>query len=89
MNTRLDDKNAKLIIKALIPGVKKEEINLIISEKKFRLYAGKKNIFFEISLPLCRQVNPHEAQASYESGRLIVEVPVKKDATTEVNVFIQ
>ena len=88
VKTALDDKNSKLIINASIPGVKKEEINIIITELNFRLSASKGNILFEISLPLCRRVMPHEARASYESGHLTIEVPTKEDANNEVKVLV-
>ena len=88
VKTRLDDKNSMLIINASIPGVKKEEISIIIAEMNFRLSASKGNILFEISLPLCRQVTPHEAKASYEGGYLTIEVPVKKDVNNEVSIMV-
>ena len=89
VSSYLDDRRSKLIIIITIPGVKRDEINCIITEKTFKISAVKREILYEVSLPLCCPVKPYEATAVYTEGRLIVEAPLKSNRNNEVNVIVE
>lgn len=80
-----------IIVNIVLPGIKKEDINLKLTENKLKVKAkfdfehkmggtyvtlsDKKSGFIRRTVRLPKKVNPDEAQAKFENGILKVEIP--------------
>ncbi len=60
-----------------LPGVKKEEIELLASEQTLCVEGPREDVILFGCFILAHPVNPDKAKASYENGLLSVEIPFK------------
>jgi HSP20 family protein len=60
-----------------LPGVKKEEIELLASEQTLCVEGPREDVILFGCFTLAHPVNPDKAKASYGNGLLSVEIPFK------------
>lgn len=60
-----------------LPGVKKEDIKLKMTDEGFSLSAPKEDMEYEGAWTWCCPVDSSKAKAKYDNGFLRVEAPVK------------
>ncbi|MBC7119271.1 MAG: Hsp20/alpha crystallin family protein [Methanobacteriaceae archaeon] len=61
-----------------LPGVKKENINLEITEQGFCLNAKGTNFRYSGCWALAHKVNPKDVEAKFKNGLLTIKVGLKK-----------
>ena len=84
-----DEKHENLNIEIELPGVKKENIELLIHEDSFYVVATKEGVDFLGSYSICCPVKPEKARAKYENGLLKVTVPYKNPFEDAISVKIE
>jgi HSP20 family protein len=65
-------------IQVELPGVKKEDIELSVSEQSFCVRGLREDIDLIACYYLAHRVNEDKAEAKYENGLLDVTIPLKK-----------
>jgi len=101
----IKEKNDELVIEAEIPGMKKENIEINLTENTLSIRAEKKKkkeekeegylhrersyFGFKRSLTLPVAVIPEKAKASYEDGILRIRVPKKEKKKEEVGMKVK
>ncbi|HDP79359.1 MAG TPA: Hsp20/alpha crystallin family protein [Spirochaetes bacterium] len=83
-----DEKHEKLTLEILIPGVKKENINLRMHDDSFTLSAPRDDIEYVTTLAFCCPVKYQAAEAKYENGLLRVTVPFKDPMEDAVKIAV-
>ena len=73
----LDHDSEMYHIQIDLPGVKKEEIELLASEQTLCVEGLREDVILFGCFTLAHPVNPEKAKASYENGLLSVEIPFK------------
>ncbi|MFK5953964.1 MAG: Hsp20/alpha crystallin family protein [Desulfobacterium sp.] len=79
----VDDKKSSLHLEFTLPGIKKEDINLKMSDGCFSLRAEKNDVEYVSTGKFCCPVEINQSEANYENGLLLVNIPMKdpwKDA---------
>ncbi len=61
-----------------LPGVKKENINLEITEQGFCLNAKGANFRYSGCWALAHRVNPEDVKAKFENGLLTIKIGLKE-----------
>jgi len=61
-----------------LPGVKKQDVELSVSEQSFCVRGSREDIDLIAFYYLAHPVNEDKAKAKYESGLLDVTIPLKK-----------
>jgi len=85
--------DSEVVLKAELPGVKKEDIEVTIKENSVHLKAERKEEKEEKTenvhriVPLPAEVKPEEAKAEYRDGVLEIRIP-KVKVTREAKVTI-
>lgn len=64
----------KIIIRAVIPGVKKSDIQMKALKEKFMLRAPRKDILYQLDLDLNVEIEPENSKSTYNEGLLRVEL---------------
>jgi HSP20 family protein len=64
------------IMEIELPGVKKEDIEVKITENTFCIRAPRKNMEYTGCWVLAHEFNADESNAAYENGLLTVKVPI-------------
>jgi HSP20 family molecular chaperone IbpA len=72
-----DDEKNKLVVEFAIPGAPTETIDLKFLADSLHLTAPANDIEYVAALALAWPVKPEKAEATYEHGLLLVEVPFK------------
>jgi len=85
----VDDKHTLLTIEVILPGVKKENINVRMHEDSFSMSAAREDIEFVATLAFCCPVKPEAAVAKYENGLLKIEAPFKDLMEDAIKIKIQ
>jgi len=68
------DDNKRLILEIVLPGVKKDQIQLKSLKDFFMLRASRENIQYVLDLELNMEIIPDKTKAIYEEGLLRVEL---------------
>lgn len=73
-----DDKN--YYIQVELPGVKKEDAELEISDQSFCVRGERADIDFLGCYVLTHPVNAEKAKAKFDNGLLNIKIPIKKSS---------
>jgi HSP20 family protein len=73
----INEENDKLHLEIALPGVKKENINLKLTDESFYLNASREDVDYVTTQAFCCPMNSRAAEAKYEDGLLRLEVPFK------------
>jgi HSP20 family molecular chaperone IbpA len=73
----VDEDKSSLHMEFTIPGVKKEDINLKLNNDSFSLKADKNDMEYVSSGSFCCPVQIQQAEANYENGLLMINIPLK------------
>jgi HSP20 family molecular chaperone IbpA len=84
----VDEENNHLILEFDLPGVKKEEIVLMMQNDSFTLRAPRGDMEYVNASVLCCPVMPEKAETSYVNGVLTVTVPFKDPMADMIEVPI-
>ena len=71
-----DDKN--YYIQVELPGVKKEDAELEVSDQSFCVRGERKDIVFLGCYVLTHAANVEKVRAKFDNGLLNIEIPIKK-----------
>ena len=74
-NQKIEDDNACVEIE--LPGVKKEDIKLNMTDDSFSLNAPKEDMEYVGAWIWCCPVDSSKAKAKYDNGLLTIETPLK------------
>ena len=84
----VDEDSNHLILEFDLPGVKKEDIELMMQKDSFTLRAPRGEMEYVNASVLCCPVLPDKAESSYENGVLTVTVPFKDPMADMIEVPI-
>src|SRR3990172_366844 len=84
-----DYDSTKLTAEIALPGVPIESVDLKLDENGMSLSAPARDVEYVAALTFACPVNKHKAQASYENGLLIVEVPFKDPMEDTIQVPVK
>jgi len=84
----IDDEGEVLTVEISIPGVKRDKIDLKLTEDSLYLTAPRDDVEFVGTLAFCCPVVPDKAEARYEDGLLKLTVPFKDQMANAVRVKI-
>ena len=71
-----DDKN--YYIQVELPGVKKDDAELEVSDQSFCVRGAREDIEFLGCYVLAHAVNAEKSKAKFDNGLLNIEIPIKK-----------
>ena len=77
------------IMEVELPGVKKEDININITENTFCVRAPRRNTEYNGCWVLAHDFNPDKGSARYENGLLTIRMPLVEERAkkrTEISV---
>ncbi len=74
----LDHDEKYYYIQVELPGVKKEDVSLEVSDSSFCVTGSRSDVDFLGCYVLMHSVNGDGAEAKFEDGLLSVEIPIKK-----------
>nr|WP_320016607.1 Hsp20 family protein [uncultured Desulfobacter sp.] len=84
----VDEKNSTLHLEFMVPGVKKENIDLKVNDDSFSLRAEKNDVEYVSTGSFCYPVEVSDTKANYENGILLIDIPLKDRWKGAVNVTI-
>jgi HSP20 family protein len=61
-----------------LPGVKKEDVELSVSDQSFCVRGKREDIELLGCYVLAHPANPEKAKAKFENGLLNIQIPIKK-----------
>ena len=76
-NVTVDHDKGKFHIEVELPGSKKEDIELEVSNQSFCLKAPAEEVIYSCCYALAHEVDPKKAESSYANGLLKVSLPLK------------
>lgn len=74
-NQRVEDDNVCVEIE--LPGVKKKDVDLKMTDDSFSLNASKEDIEYVGAWTWCCPVDSSKVKATYDNGLLTIEAPLK------------
>jgi len=84
-----DANYTKLTAEIALPGVPIESVDLKLDENGMYLSAPARDVEYVAALTFASPVNKRKAQASYENGLLMVEVPFKDPMEDTIQVPVK
>ena len=84
-----DAGNRKLMVEFAIPGAPAETVDVKILRDSVHLVAPARDVEYVASLALGWAVKPELAEATYEHGMLLIEVPFKDPMEDAVKVTVR
>ncbi len=84
-----DGEQHKLVVEFAIPGAPTDTIDVKILNDSVYLLAPARDIEYVSALALTWPVKPEKAEATYEHGLLLIEVPFKDPMEDAVKVVIK
>ena len=76
-NTYIDHDEKNYYIQVELPGVKKEDVTLSVSDQSFCVKAPRGDIEFLGCFVLAHVADTDNAKAKFENGLLSIEIPLK------------
>jgi HSP20 family protein len=76
--TYMDHDDKSYYIQIEMPGVKKEDLELTISDQSYCVRGAREDIEFLGCYVLTHAVDPEKVKAKFENGLLNIEIPIKK-----------
>jgi HSP20 family molecular chaperone IbpA len=83
-----DSEQNTLNMEISIPGVKKEDVNVRMTDEGFYLSAPREDIEYVSALAFCCPVQQDKAEAKYEDGLLKIKVPFKDPMDGAVKIQV-
>ncbi len=77
-NAYMDHDKKLYYVEVELPGVKKEDIELSVSDQSFCVRAPREDIEFLGCFILAHLAETDETRAKFENGMLSMEIPLKK-----------
>jgi HSP20 family protein len=78
-NAFMDHDKKFYYIQIELPGVKKEDVELSVSDQSFCVRAPREDIEFLGCYMLAHLAETNAAKAKFENGLLSIEIPLKKE----------
>jgi len=73
-----DEKDENLIIEVELPGVKKKDVKLEMTEEGFCVSGEREDFIYQACYQFLHEITLNEAKAKFDSGLLTVTVPFQK-----------
>jgi HSP20 family molecular chaperone IbpA len=73
-----DDKDENLIIEVELPGVKKKDVKLSMTDESFCVRGERADSMYHACYRFLHEVTLNEAKAKFDSGLLTITLPFKK-----------
>jgi HSP20 family protein len=77
-NTYIDHDQKNYYIQVELPGTKKEDVTLSVSDQSFCVRAPREDVDFLGCFVLAHVADTDNAKAKFENGLLTIEIPLKK-----------
>jgi HSP20 family molecular chaperone IbpA len=77
------DDGKKMHMEFELPGVKMEDINLMMKEDSFCIRATRDDVEFHGDYDIFCPIDPDKTEAKYVNGLLSIDAPYKEEMTTE------
>lgn len=75
-----DEKDENLIVEVELPGVKKKDLKLQMTENGFCASGERDDFCYEACYNFMHEIDADEAKAKFDSGLLTITVPFHKPA---------
>jgi len=75
-----DEKDENLIIEVELPGVRKKDLKLEMTNEGFCASGERDDFIYQACYNFLHEVSPDEAKAKFNSGLLTVTVPFQRPA---------
>ena len=75
-----DEKDENLIIEVELPGVRKKDVKLEMTDEGFCVTGERADFIYQVCYSFLHEITLDEAKAKFESGLLTITVPFQKPA---------
>jgi HSP20 family molecular chaperone IbpA len=75
-----DEKDENLIIEVELPGVKKKDVKLNMTDEGFCVTGERADFIYQVCYRFLHEITLDEAKAKFDSGLLSIAVPFQKPA---------
>jgi HSP20 family molecular chaperone IbpA len=75
-----DEKDENLIIEVELPGVKKKDVELSMTDESFCATGERADSIYHVCYRFLHEITLDEAKAKFDSGLLTITVPFQKPA---------
>ncbi len=75
-----DGKDENLIVQVELPGVKKKDVSLNMTDEGFCVSGERADFIYQICYSFLHEITPAKARAKFGSGLLTITVPFRKPA---------
>lgn len=75
-----DEKDENLIIEVELPGVKKKDVKLSMTDEGFCVSGERADFIYEVCYRFLHEISLDEGKAKFDSGLLSISVPFQKPA---------
>ncbi|MFX1519365.1 MAG: Hsp20/alpha crystallin family protein [Promethearchaeota archaeon] len=89
MSACLDDKGENYLLDVVLPGVKKEVIDISMHDDVVQVIAEKDELVYAGHLHFGLKVIPEQAKANYDNGLLKMTIPLKEKRAPPVKVKVE
>ncbi len=78
MSTYHDEKDENLIIEVELPGVKKKDVKLSMTDEGFCAIGERADFIYQVCYRFLHEITLDEAKAKFDSGLLLITLPFQK-----------